>query len=94
MNTNKYLPLGTVVLLKGGKKRLMITGFCVTAQDADGKMFDYSGCLYPEGMISSDKNCLFNHEQIEKIYFMGYSDEEDKQFKTKLMEFINSKDKK
>ena len=24
----KYLPIGTVVLLKGGQKRLMITGFC------------------------------------------------------------------
>jgi hypothetical protein len=29
----KYLPIGTVVLLKGGKKRAMITGFCSVAQE-------------------------------------------------------------
>ena len=28
MNYEKYLPVGTVVLLKGGKKRAMVTGFC------------------------------------------------------------------
>ena len=27
-NLGRFLPLGTVVLLKGAKKRLMITGFC------------------------------------------------------------------
>ena len=25
---NKYLPIGTVVMLKGGTKRVMIAGFC------------------------------------------------------------------
>jgi len=32
-NENKYgkfLPIGTVIMLKNGKKRLMITGFCPT----------------------------------------------------------------
>ena len=27
-NLGRFLPLGKVVLLKGAKKRLMITGFC------------------------------------------------------------------
>lgn len=80
----KYLPIGSVVLLNGGTKRLMITGFCVVPNDDKSKVFDYSGCLYPEGVISSDQIALFNHDQIKTIYAIGYSDEEEKQFKEKL----------
>ena len=29
----KFLPLGTVVMLKGASKRLMITGFCTMAAE-------------------------------------------------------------
>ena len=80
----KFLPLGTVVMLKGASKRLMITGFCtMAADDAESVMYDYSGCMYPEGMISSDQNSLFNHDQIEKIYHMGLVDQEENDFKIK-----------
>ena len=80
----KYLPVGSVVLLNGGTKRLMITGFCVVPNDDKSKVFDYSGCLYPEGVISSNQVALFNHDQIKTIYAIGYSDDEEKQFKEKL----------
>ena len=92
MNTvQKYLPIGTVVMLKGGSKRLMITGFCSMPTDED-KMFDYAGCMYPEGFLSSDQTALFNHEQIEKIYYMGYIDEEEKKFKESLNVLLNEID--
>ena len=84
MQYEKYLPLGTVVLLKEAKKRVMIIGFCCLDEKDKTKVFDYSGCIYPEGMIASDKNLLFNHNQIEKIFHLGYSDEEEKLFKEKL----------
>ena len=80
----KYLPIGTVVLLKGGKKRAMITGFCSVAQENQDKIYDYSGCVYPEGYLSSNQVCLFDHNQIEKIYFVGFEDDEEIQFKEKL----------
>ncbi len=80
----KFLPVGTVVLLKNGKKRAMITGFCCIDQKDTTKVYDYTGCLYPEGTISSDKNLLFNHDQINKIYHLGLIDEEEKKFKEKL----------
>ena len=87
----KYLPLGSVVMLKGASKRLMVTGFCtMAAEDASGVMYDYSGCMYPEGVISSDQTALFNHDQIEKIYHMGLVDEEEKSFKMKLVQLVNS----
>ena len=66
MNYQKYLPIGSVVLLKDATKKVMITGFCVLPQEGNN-VFDYCGCIYPEGMISSEQNCLFNHNQIEKI---------------------------
>lgn len=88
----KYLPVGTVVMLKGGKKRVMITGFCSIAQEQEGKVFDYSGCLYPEGYLSANQVCLFDHEQIDKIYHLGLIDEEEKSFKIKLEGFMKGAD--
>lgn len=93
MKYEKYLPIGSVVMLKGGKKRAMIIGFCSIPQEDKSKMYDYSGCLYPEGMIASDKILLFNHEQIEKIYCLGFSDEEEKQFKTNLKKMLEQTNK-
>lgn len=87
---DKYLPIGTVVLLKGGRKRAMITGFCSVAQENQEKIYDYSGCVYPEGYLSSNQVCLFDHDQIDKIFFVGYEDEEEKMFKEKLNQIVSS----
>lgn len=85
----KFLPIGTVVMLKGGKKRVMITGFCAMEGRDRTKMWDYSGCMYPEGFLSSNQTCLFNHDQIEKVYHLGLADdEEEKKFKKSLDELI------
>ena len=85
----KYLPIGSVVLLTGGKKRLMITGFAVRAKESAEKTYDYCGILYPEGMLTSDQTAVFDHDQIDKIFALGYSDEEEKEFKKKLNELLN-----
>lgn len=81
----KFLPVGTVAMLKGGSKRVMITGFCAVDENNKGKIWDYSGCMYPEGFLSSNQTCLFEHDQIDKVYHMGLSDDpEEKQFKEQL----------
>ena len=80
----KYLPIGSVVLMKDAKKRVMITGYAVTSPESGNKVWDYIGCLYPEGMISPEKNLLFDHSQINKIFALGYSDDEQKKFMTIL----------
>ena len=79
MKYGKYLPLGSVVMLKGGDKRVMITGFSVMKNDGKN-LFDYVGCIYPEGYMNADKMSLFNHNDIERIYCIGYSDDESKGF--------------
>lgn len=82
----KYLPLGTVVLLKDATKKVSIIGYKVYEEnDNEKKEYDYVGCLYPEGVVSSDKNLLFNHKQIQKVYYIGYNDEEYK----KVNEILN-----
>ena len=86
---NKFLPIGTVVLLKGAKKRLMISGFAVTSKE-DNKMWDYCGCAYPEGIMTLENISLFDHEQIEKIFHMGLSDDEEENFKKSLNEYVNN----
>ena len=84
----KYLPLGTVVLLNGAKKRVMITGYAIKSPQFEGRLFDYIGCLYPEGMVSQDKNLLFDHKDITQIFALGYSDEEQKIFMAKLKQIV------
>ena len=86
-----FLPIGTVLKLKGSKKRLMITGFFPIENDKteeNKKMWDYSGCLYPEGIISSKNNFLFNHDQIDEVQFMGFVDEEEKRFEETMKKAI------
>ena len=88
-NLGKFLPIGTVVLLRGAEKILMITGFCSFDEAKKDKAYDYTGCLYPEGIISSKQMALFNHNQIEKVFFLGYSDLEEKKFKQNLITGVN-----
>lgn len=90
----KYLPIGSVVLLKKGTKRVMIYGRKQIQVGAD-KEWDYIGCLYPEGNIDENYMYLFNHDQIEKVYFLGYQDEEEFNFveKNLLPAKVNHGDK-
>lgn len=72
----KYLPIGTIVMVKGLPKKIMITGFLSTEFTGKVKMFDYIGYDYPEGMLCNNKSHSFNHIDIEKILYLGYSIEE------------------
>ena len=76
------LPIGTVVLLKDGTKRVMIIGVCQRQANVSQEViWDYSGCLYPEGYMGGDQTFLFNGEQIARIFALGYQDEEQFSFK-------------
>lgn len=67
------LPIGTVVRLQGGTKKIMIYGINVKNLD-DGKDYDYVACLYPEGYIADAYNIFFNSGKIDKIYYYGYKE--------------------
>ena len=83
-DSTKLLPIGSVVMLKEGTKEVMITGFYSVPENDKNKIYDYCGCLFPEGVMSSNENLLFNHDQIANVLYMGFSNQQEKEFKQKL----------
>lgn len=79
---NKLLPLGSVVLLKDGMQKLVVVGRGALYEDhTTGKdtFADYMGAIYPTG-INPETTIFFQHENIDKVIFKGYSDEEEDRF--------------
>ena len=91
MLIKNLLPIGSVVLLEGAEKKLVIVGVKqmdgTEEQGGDGKEYDYLGVLYPEGHIGDDFQYLFNHEDIKELVFRGYEDEEREAFLEKLEQY-------
>lgn len=73
MSSTPFLPLGTIVILKGTLKKLMIVN---RANIVDEKYFDYGATLYPEGLIDNDL-AYFNHDDILKVVSEGFSDDDN-----------------
>ena len=60
-----YLPIGSVVLLKEASKKIMITGFASVSPDTGDKVYDYSGCVFPEGFVDYDE--VFVFESVDDL---------------------------
>ena len=75
----ELLPLGSIVILKEGEKKLMIYGRGQFAADSKEE-FDYVACLWPEGNLNEEFVYLFNHLDIGSVFHQGYSDDEDTVF--------------
>lgn len=86
MNFKELLPIGSVVLLKNATKKLMIYGVCQTDL-TDNKDYDYIGVVYPEGNMGEGTQFLFNHNDIQEVFFKGYSNHERDVFLTNLENF-------
>lgn len=52
----KYLPIGTVVMLKGGTKRVMISGFCAIDGENVKNMYDYSEYVLSRRIFNINTN--------------------------------------
>lgn len=83
----RMLPIGSIVTLKEGKRRLMIMGR-LHQRLSDGKVFDYAGCLYPEGFSGEKDYYLFDHLHIDTIWFKGYQDAEENQYRSWMEEAL------
>lgn len=77
MEMKELLPIGSVVLLKKGRKKVMIVG--VMQRNSETR-YDYLGVLYPEGSLGPRSQVLFDHSSVENVYFRGYEDEERERF--------------
>lgn len=76
------LPIGSVVVIGDSTKKVMVIGVC--QKSTDGRIFDYSGVVYPEGFLDPKKMFLFNNDQITQIAALGYQDAEQLAFKEKV----------
>ena len=85
-NKQELLARGSIVVLKGGYKKLMIVGR-MQLQGEEEKLWDYLGVLYPEGYLGNDYTFLFNNEDIDEVIFKGYSDLEDEALKLAIRKY-------
>ncbi len=80
-----FLPLGSVVNVKGMNRKIMIIEYLanvpekvypVREDDKDRKYFEYMGILWPDGDVDPTKRILFDHDDIDTVHFSGYINEE------------------
>ena len=78
--TNNLLPLGSIVYLQEGTTKLMIVGRGPIFQSEGKDAYTYYvGVVYPEG-INPEDAIFFNHEDVDKVVFEGFKDEEEERF--------------
>lgn len=78
----ELLPLGSIVYLEDGTQKLVIIGRGVIFDDPDSGhqvLADYMGVLYPSG-FQTESTIFFQHENVDKIIFEGYHDDEENRF--------------
>ena len=85
MEDKKYLPIGSVVLTTKLSKKIMIIGHKIKTPN---EQYDYVACLYPEGLLDSNKYIFFNNKDIKETLDTGnYSPEDEKYME--LLEKLN-----
>ncbi|MDO4466320.1 MAG: DUF4176 domain-containing protein [Bacillota bacterium] len=86
----ELLPLGSIVTLKNGTKRVMIVGRLQNKVGED-TLYDYASVLWPEGVLDSSHFYLFNQENIDCLYHIGLQDSEEFAFRSRLEEEYNKR---
>ena len=83
-----YIPLGSVVILKGGIQKLLVISRGINVKHGSEILFfDYGGVLYPDG-LTGDQMAYFNHDGIDRILFRGYDDDDSKVFAENINRFL------
>lgn len=86
----KILPIGSIVRLKNGEQKIMITSRgALFNNDGVVGYFDYSACVYPYGQTDQTVH-FFNEQDIDEIYFKGYVDESEEAFCKEYREKIDN----
>ncbi len=88
----RTLPIGSVVSLYGAEKRLMVLGYVKYLKGDETKVYDYCGCTYPEGFLDADTTAVFDHDDIEHIYALGFQNEVQQEFRERLIQILEERD--
>ncbi|MBI5972105.1 DUF4176 domain-containing protein [Staphylococcus caledonicus] len=84
--------IGSIIYLKDGSQKLMIINRGPIVEiDNQQYMFDYSACKYPIGVVE-DQLYYFNEENIDKVIFNGYSDQDEIRFQELFEEMKDNVD--
>ena len=78
--TDFLLPIGSVVSLNNGNKKLMVIGVKQMESENPKKIYDYLGVVYPEGFVGENAVFLFDHKDILDVIHTGYKNLEYENF--------------
>lgn len=99
VGADDWLPLGSVVTLRGARHQVMIYGRrqrvqgavgADTSDDAtgvapvDGREWDYVACPWPEGNMGPGHTYLFDAESIDTVWFLGYQNRDEFSMRRRL----------
>ena len=86
------LPLGSIVLLENGIKKIMVFGR-LQVNEVNGQVYDCAGCFYPEGLLKNEKIFLFNDEDINTLVFKGFENEEESEIQLLFENYFSDLEK-
>lgn len=49
----------------------------IILKERNGEIFDYCGCLVPQGIQNPNNVVIFNHEDVNRLLFIGFQDEQE-----------------
>lgn len=82
------LEIGSIVYLKSGNQKLMILSRGAIVQEKNEQiLYDYVACLYPFGYVEQQM-IYFNEENIDKILYHGFRDEDEERFQELYKEWL------
>lgn len=82
------LPIGSVVTLKKIEGNLMILGR-IQCKEGENKIYDYTACVYPMGLVNPKEILFFEQEQIQEILYMGFQNEQEHEIQKNIFEQVN-----
>ena len=84
---DEWLPIGSVVKVKGYKRSFMVLGRAVL-NDSDSRYYDYCACLYPDGYMGGTLY-FFNQDLIAKVESEGYEDAYEKLYREENLDGLD-----
>lgn len=90
MDRTEYVPLGSVVILKGAVQPLLVVARAMNVKRGDKSFFfDYGGVLYPEG-LTGDRMAYFNHDNLDEVIFTGFNDEASRRMTDIINQYVEA----
>lgn len=57
----------------------------IQAKSGDEKIYDYSACYYPEGIINPTSMFFFDRDAIDRVFFIGFQDGEELAYREEVL---------